>query len=85
MDNQITLRIPEKLEKQLEKTAKKKGITKSQAVREAVAAYVTGLPKKDAGATWQSLLPFVGSVELNASGDASAEIARRIRDNNWRD
>jgi predicted DNA-binding protein len=83
-EDQITLRLPRELARLLARRARERGLPKSQLVREAIQAYVAdrSLPP---GAAWERVKHMVGSIELDQQAIERDELARQIRDHNWRE
>jgi predicted DNA-binding protein len=82
-EDQLTLRLPRELARLLAQRARERGLPKSQLVREAIEAYVAerSLPS---GAAWERVKHMVGSIELDQQAIERDELARQIRDHNWR-
>jgi hypothetical protein len=84
MDSQLTLRLPAALARALGRLARQRGVVRSQVVREALEAYLSGPVEADAAALWRQTAPLVGSLHLNPP-DESSSLAARIRAHNWRE
>jgi hypothetical protein len=85
-NEQLTLRLPAELAKALEGEAKERGVPRSQLVREALHAYLGATPHPGPGrATWDRIAPYQGAVSLSPEDADAAEVARRIREHNWRE
>jgi hypothetical protein len=84
MDSQLTLRLPAALARALGRLARRRGVVRSQVVREALEAYLSGPAVPDADALWRQAAPLVGSMRLKPSGEAD-ELAARLRAHNWRE
>lgn len=83
MDTQLTLRLPRDLARALSRRARELGVPKSQLVREALAQYVA-TQTHPAGSAWERVAPMVGSLAIDSAAIEADEIARRIRQHNWR-
>lgn len=84
-DEQLTLRLPRDLARQLARRARELGAPKSQVVREAIQAYLASGPALKPGEAWARVKHMVGSMPLDQAAIERDEIARQIRDHNWRD
>lgn len=85
MDDQLSLRLPADLAKALERESRERGVPRSQMVREAVQAYL-GAPVVSPGmTTWDRIAPYQGALSRNPEDAEASEIARRVRQHNWRE
>ena len=87
MDEQLTFRIPPELARLLIRRARERGVPRSLVVREALAGYLADAPPASApspAGPWGRLDRFVGAVKLDPAKVESDELARRVRDHNWR-
>jgi predicted DNA-binding protein len=85
-EDQLTLRLPRDLARLLARRARERGLPKSQVVREAIQAYLVEQPHElPSGAAWERVRHMVGSLELDQQAIERDELARQIRDHNWRD
>jgi len=89
MDDQLTLRLPTTLARQLDQRARAAGIKRSQLVREALAAYLsvdaTDTTARSASAVHERIAPFLGALQLDRKAAERDELARRLRRHNWRE
>ncbi len=69
----------------LAQRARERGTTKSQLVREAIEAYLTGPPGVEPQAAWQRVTHLVGSVALDPAAVERDGLATQIRSHNWRE
>jgi hypothetical protein len=84
--DQLTLRLPAELSKALEGEAKERGVPRSQLVREALHAYLGATVQAGTGRTsWDRIAPYQGAVSLSPEDAEASQIARRIREHNWRE
>ena len=84
MEEQITLRLPKALARSLAQRAKKRGVPKSQLVREAVSRYLSErepLSDEDFARAWKK---HIGSVDIDYDAALTDPIARQIYDHNFR-
>lgn len=81
--DQVTLRLPRELATALRRKAREKGVTKSQVVREALAAYLA-VSDAEPDAAWERITPFIGAVRLDPAAVEQDALVRQIRDHNWR-
>jgi metal-responsive CopG/Arc/MetJ family transcriptional regulator len=84
MNDQLTIRLPGKLLRELARRAKEQGVPKSQVVRDALAAYVVGPRGEPAESGWRRVRGLAGSIELDHATVEADDIASRIREHNWR-
>jgi metal-responsive CopG/Arc/MetJ family transcriptional regulator len=81
---QITLRIPRDLARELARRAKALRVPKSQLVREAVSRYLAEPAAPAPGETWERIKHLVGILDVDYE-DIKDPIARQIYRNNWRE
>lgn len=85
-EDQLTLRLPRELARLLARRARDRGLPKSQVVREAIQAYLADQPQTlPPGAAWERVKHMVGSLEFDEAAIERDELARQIRDHNWRE
>lgn len=86
-DDQLTLRLPRELARQLARRAREQRVKKSEVVREALQSYLAPEPlvATDPGAAWERVKHMVGAFPLDPDAIERDELARQIRDHNWRD
>jgi predicted DNA-binding protein len=86
-DEQVTLRLPRALARQLARRARELGEPKSHVVREALQHYLAPEPLVaiDPAAAWERVKHMVGAFPLDHDAIERDEIARQIRDHNWRE
>ena len=86
-DNQVTLRLPRELARQLARRARELGEPKSHVVREALQKYLAPEPltEVDPSIAWERVKHMVGAFPLDHDAIERDEIAKQIRDHNWRD
>ncbi|MDO8665623.1 MAG: CopG family transcriptional regulator [Gemmatimonadales bacterium] len=87
MDEQLTFRIPPELARLLNRSARDRGVPRAIVVREALAGYLAETPADDPPApsrSWEQVERFVGAVKLDPAKLEADELARRVRDHNWR-
>lgn len=84
MQQQITLRLPRDLARAVARRARELGVPKSQVVREALVQYVAGPPAPAPARLWERVAPLVGSLAIDPAAVERDELARRIRQHNWR-
>lgn len=83
-DEQLTLRLPHALLRDIDRRARSLGVPKAQVVREALAAYLAAPAESDASASVRAVSGLVGSLALDPEAIERDEIAARIRRHNWR-
>lgn len=83
-EEQLTLRLPRDLARLLARRARERGLPRSQVVREAIHAYLAVAPAT-AGDAWDRVKHMVASSPLDPQAIEQDELARQIRDHNWRD
>ena len=88
-DEQVTLRLPRELARQLARRARELGEPKSHVVREALQKYLapapTPEPEPTAAELWDRVKHMVGAFTLDHEAIERDEIAKQIRDHNWRE
>jgi predicted DNA-binding protein len=86
-DEQVTLRLPRELARQLARRARELGEPKSHVVREALQKYLAPEPliEIDPAAAWERVKHMVGAYTFDEDAIERDPIARQIRDHNWRD
>lgn len=84
MDDQLTFRLPPELAKALAHKARERRVPRATLVREAIAAYLAAPEVANPVGPAERLAPFVGVVRLDRARLERDELARRIRDGNWR-
>jgi predicted DNA-binding protein len=92
MDEQLSLRLPRELARQLGKRARTAGVKRSAIVREALEAFLGTPPAPEsAREVRERLAPFVGAVKLTRGTGAGAgagerdALLRQLRAHNWRE
>ena len=83
-DEQLTLRLPHDLLRDIDRRARELGVPKAQVVREALATFFATVVEPAATATWSSVAPMIGSLELDPRAIERDQIAARVRRHNWR-
>ncbi|HEY7894940.1 MAG TPA: ribbon-helix-helix protein, CopG family [Gemmatimonadaceae bacterium] len=83
-DEQLTLRLPRELLRDVDRRARALGVPKAQVVREALAAYLAAPAEADQGASLRAASALVGSLSLDPQAVEQDEIAARLRRHNWR-
>ena len=83
-DEQLTLRLPHELLRDIDRRARALGVTKAQVVREALAAYLAAPAEADPAAPLQAVSALIGSLALDRQAIERNEIAARVRRHNWR-
>lgn len=83
-NDQLTLRIDRKLAAALEQRSKERQVPKSQMVREALQAYLVGVPARSSAEAWDRVSHLVGSVSLDHAALERDALARQLRAHNWR-
>jgi len=83
-DEQLTLRLPHALLRDVDRRARALGVPKAQVVREALAAYLATPAEADPAAPLQAVSALVGSLDLDPDGIERDAIAARVRRHNWR-
>ena len=83
-DEQLNLRLPHALLRDIDRRARTLGVTKAQVVREALAAYLAAPAEAGAEATLDAVSALVGSLALDPDALERDEIAARVRRHNWR-
>lgn len=83
-DEQLTLRLPHALLRDIDRRARSLGVPKAQVVREALAAYLAAPAESDPSASVRVVSGLVGSLALDPEAIERDEIAARIRRHNWR-
>lgn len=84
-DDQVTLRIPRELARQLRQQARERGVPSSQIVREALQSYLGATMSEDPTATWARLEPLVGSLSIDSTAIERDALAAQLRRHNWRE
>ena len=86
MDDQMTLRLPGDLARRLARRAREAGVKRSAVVREALVAFLgpDHAPVRPL-AVRERLGPFIGAVRLDRPALERDELARQLRDHNWRE
>jgi predicted DNA-binding protein len=94
MDEQLSLRLPRELARQLSHRARTAGVKRSAIVREALEAFLGAPPAPEsAREVRERLAPFVGAVKLSRGTGAGAgagagerdALLRQLRAHNWRE
>ena len=90
MNEQISLRLPRELARQLGHRAVTAGVKRSVIVREALEAFLGAPPAREsAREVRERLAPFVGAVKLTRGACAGAAerdtLLRQLRAHNWRE
>ena len=85
MDNQLTLRIPSDLAARLAARARAARVNRSQVVRDALDAYLRPSSSPDRRSVKERLAPYVGALTIDRAAIEKDDLARTIRDHNWRD
>ena len=83
-DEQLTLRLPHELLRDIDRRARALGVPKAQVVREALAAYLAAPAEADPAAPLQAVSALIGSLALDRQAIERNEIAARVRRHNWR-
>ena len=83
-DEQLTLRLPHELLRDIDRRARALGVPKAQVVREALAAYLAAPAEADPAAPLQAVSALIGSLALDPQAIERNEIAARVRRHNWR-
>jgi len=87
-DDQVTLRLPRELARRLARRARELGEPKSHVVREALQQYLAPLPAPEPEPTgaklWDRVKHMVGAYTFDEEAIERDEIAKQIRDHNWR-
>jgi Arc/MetJ-type ribon-helix-helix transcriptional regulator len=84
-DDQVTLRIPRELARQLRQQARERGVPSSQIVREALQSYLGGTMPEDPNTTWARLQPLIGSLPIDSAAVERDALASQMRRHNWRE
>jgi hypothetical protein len=86
MDDQVTFRIPTELARALSRSARMRGVPKSQLVREALRAYLgQGSATPDRATILKRLDAYRGIASLDHAAIEADPIARQIYEHNWRE
>jgi metal-responsive CopG/Arc/MetJ family transcriptional regulator len=85
MDDQVTFRIPRELARALNRSARERGVPKSQLVREALREYLAAEPEPEPGEIWRRIAKYKGIAALDHAAIEADPIARQIREHNWRE
>jgi hypothetical protein len=87
MDDQLTFRIPRALARALARKAKERAVPRAQLLREALTAYLAPgpVPAAPGADAWERVRDYVGSMPLDHPAIEADDVARRIREHNWRD
>lgn len=86
MDDQLTFRIPQELAQALNRTARMRGVPKSQLVREALREYLGHrLAAPDRATILERLEAYRGIAALDHAAIQADPIARQIYEHNWRE
>lgn len=83
-DEQLTLRLPHELLRDIDRRARALGVPKAQVVREALTAYLAAPAEPDPAAPLHAVSALVGSLALDPEAIERDELAGRIRRHNWR-
>ncbi|MGH7614285.1 MAG: CopG family transcriptional regulator [Gemmatimonadales bacterium] len=81
----MTFRIPRELSRALNRSARERGVPKSQLVREALREYLVVEPSPEPGEVWRRIAKYKGIAALDHAAIDADPIARQIREHNWRD
>lgn len=84
-DEQLTLRLPHQLLRDVDRRARELGVSKGQVVREALAAYLAAPTAPNPDAPLQSVSGLVGSLSLDPEALERDALAARVRRHNWRE
>lgn len=84
MDEQTSFRLPPALARALARRARERGVPKSQLVREALERYLAQPPAPDVHLVRERTAPYLGALQLDSARLESDDVARLIRDRNWR-
>ncbi|MBI4419323.1 MAG: ribbon-helix-helix protein, CopG family [Gemmatimonadetes bacterium] len=87
MKDQLTFRIPRELARALARTARARGVPRSQLVREALAEYLPAQenPSPPGATAWERVRHFAGSLPMDRAAIEADELAARLRRHNWRE
>jgi metal-responsive CopG/Arc/MetJ family transcriptional regulator len=85
MDSQITLRLPKELARAIARSAKARGVPRSQLVREALAKYVSEPERESDEAFWERNKHFIGCLSLDHDAMMADPIARQMYEHNFRE
>ncbi len=86
MDDQLTLRIPKELARALNRSARQRGLPKSQLVREALREYLhAGIKRPGRATILKRLEAYRGIAPLDMEAIKTDPIARQILEHNWRE
>ncbi len=86
MDEQLSLRLPRELARQLGQRARRAGVKRSAIVREALEAFLGAPPvAESAREVRERLAPFVGAVKLTRGAGERDALLRQLRAHNWRE
>ena len=83
-DEQLTLRLPHELLRDIDRRARVLGVPKAQVVREALAAYLAAPAEPDPVASMRVVSELVGSLALDPDAIERDAITARVRRHNWR-
>jgi metal-responsive CopG/Arc/MetJ family transcriptional regulator len=86
MDDQLTFRIPKELARVLNRSARERGVPRSQLVREALREYLghrSAAP--DRATILKRLEAYRGITALDPAAIEADPIARQIYEHNWRE
>jgi metal-responsive CopG/Arc/MetJ family transcriptional regulator len=86
MEDQLTLRIPKQLAQALARSARERGVPKSQVVREALREYLGQTPgAADRATLLRRLEAYRGIAPLDSKAIAADPLTRQIYEHNWRE
>ena len=85
MDDQLTFRIPRELAQALSRSARMRGVPKSQLVREALREYLGRSAAPDRATILKRLEAYRGIAALDHAAIEADPIARQIYEHNWRE
>lgn len=83
-DDQLTLRLPQQLLRDIDHLAQSRGVPKAQVVREALAAYLAAPGAPGPESALEAVAPMIGSLALDPRAIERDAIASRVRRHNWR-
>lgn len=82
----ISFRLPRTVARALAQRASELKVPKSQIIREALERYLgEGVAVARAGLVRERAEPYLGSLRLSAEDVEADDIARKIRQHNWRE
>lgn len=85
MDVQLTVRLPAGLARQLAARIRRLGVTRSHLVREALEHYLAAAEGLPPSVLEERAAPYLGALRLDPAAAEQDDLARQLRQHNWRE